>query len=40
VCVGISAKRHVHAPKNGFLKESLNSILENCVSRKANAMYA
>jgi hypothetical protein len=37
---GISSIGHVHAPKNDFLRETLNSNLENCVSGKANAMYA
>jgi hypothetical protein len=38
--VASSAAGHVHAPKNGFLREILNSNLENYASRKANAMYA
>jgi hypothetical protein len=36
----ISAAGHVHYPKNGFLRGSLNSILAKYVSGKANVLYA
>jgi hypothetical protein len=37
---GSSGAGCVHAPKIKFLRKSLNNNLENCVSEKANAMYA
>jgi hypothetical protein len=40
VYAGSSAEGRIHAPKNGFLREILNSNLEKCVSEKANSMYA
>jgi hypothetical protein len=30
----------VHVPKNGFLRRSLSTNLENYVSRKGNVLYA
>jgi hypothetical protein len=36
----VSSTRHIHVPKNGFLRRSLNNILTNYVSGKANVMYA
>jgi hypothetical protein len=36
----ISAAGHVHYPKNGFLKGSLNNILAKYANGRANVLYA
>jgi hypothetical protein len=40
VCGLLVQQGCVHFPKNGFLRRSLNSILEKYVSGKANVLYA